>query len=527
MRIYLLLLAIVISFSLKSQDSIPWHHYSPSAGVEGISLDEAYQFLQSKNRTATIVVVGIIDSGIDTTHEDLSARLWKNPNEIPYNKIDDDGNGYIDDYYGWNFLGGADGRNIEGETLESVRFYRENIKAFEGVSPKDIAKEDKEKYELWLKAKKEVLSKIKMYNDRIGNYSEWLKDIHEFENIIKKASGKDTIDISMVKKFKPNNKKEYKAKREILYADSVGATNEYLEEYINYFSKKLEKNYNLDYNPRPDIVKDNPDDINDTIYGNNNVMAADYSHGTGVSGVVAAIRNNGIGTNGVADSVRLMIIRTSPGGDERDKDVALGIRYAVKNGAKVINCSFGKDYSKHPEFVRDAIDFAVENDVLIIHAAGNSSENNDRIAHFPTHLESQQDNWIDVGASGKEIGLGLAAPFSNYGPKSVDVYAPGVDIYTTSKNNNYGAVSGTSESAPIVAGLAAMLRSYYPSLSAKQTRDIILNSAISHKKVKVKYTDFNGNLKVTKFKKLSVTGGIVNALEAVKMAESMITSQSK
>ena len=527
MRISLILIAIVTSFSLKSQDSIPWHHYSPKEGVEGISLDEAYHFLQSKNRKATTVVVGIIDSGIDTTHEDLRARLWKNPKEIPYNKIDDDGNGYIDDYYGWNFLGGADGRNIEGETLESVRFYRENIKFFEGVSSKDIAKEDKEKYELWLKAKNEVLSKIKMYNERVSNYSEWLEYIHESEDIIKEASERDSINIDFVKEFKPNTKIEYKARRAILYADSVGATNEYLTEYIDYFSKKLEKSYNIDYNPRPDIVKDNPDDINDTIYGNSNIMAADYSHGTGVSGVVAAIRNNGIGTNGIADSVRLIILRTSPGGDERDKDVALAIRYAVKNGAKVINCSFGKYYSKHPDFVRNAIDFAVANDVLIVHAAGNSSENNDKIAHFPTHLLSQQDNWIDVGASGKEIGLKLAAPFSNYGRKSVDVFAPGVDIYTTSKHNNYGAVSGTSESSPIVAGLAAMLRSYYPSLSAKQVRDIILNSAISHKKVKVIFTNDKGITKKTKFKKLSVTGGIVNALEAVKMAEEITSLERK
>ncbi|RLD22828.1 MAG: peptidase S8, partial [Bacteroidetes bacterium] len=443
--------------------------------------------------------------------------------EIPFNKIDDDGNGYIDDYYGWNFLGGADGRNISGETLESVRFYRENIKAFENISAKEVAKEDKEKYNLWLGAKKKVLSKIKFYNDRIENYTEWLKVIHESEDIIKEASGNDSIDINMVKEFAPNNKKEYTAKSEIIYADSVGATNDYLEGSIDYFSKKLEKSYNLDYNPRPDIVKDNPDDITDTIYGNSNIMASDYAHGTGVSGVVAAIRNNGIGTNGVADSVRLMVLRTSPGGDERDKDVALAIMYAVRNGAKVINCSFGKYYSKHPEFVSNAIDFAVANDVLIVHAAGNSSENNDKIAHFPTHNISQQDNWIDVGASGKEIGLGLAAEFSNYGPKSVDVYAPGIDIYTTSKNNNYRAVNGTSESSPIVAGLAAMLRSYYPDLSAKQVRDIILESAIAHKKVVVKYTDGKGDIKKTKFKKLSVTGAVVNAYEAVKMAENIST----
>ncbi len=520
MRIILvLILAMLISFNLKSQDSIPWHHYSPNTGVEGISLEEAYQFLKAKNRKATMVIVGIIDSGIDTTHEDLRARLWHNPNEIPYNNIDDDSNGYIDDYYGWNFIGGADGRNINGETLESVRFYRENKKAFEKISAKDLSKEDKDKYKLWLKAKKDVLSKIESYNKKVKNLSEWLDYIQESENIIREASGMDSIDIVKVKLFEPNNRIENKAKRAILYADSVGASKEYLKEYIDYFSKLLAKNYNINYNPRPDIVKDNPDDINDTIYGNNNIMAVDYSHGTSVSGIIAAIRNNGIGVNGIVDSARLIILRTSPGGDERDKDVALAIKYAVRHGAKVINCSFGKYYSKHPDFVKEAVDFAVKNDVLIVHAAGNNSENSDIIHHYPICTKKQRDNWIEVGASGKKIGTSLAAPFSNYGKKTVDVFAPGIDIYTTAKNNNYHASSGTSESAPIVTGIAALLMSYYPDLSAKEIRNIMINSAIPHKKTVVKYTNSKGNIKKIKFKELSSSGAIVNALEAVKMAE--------
>ena len=521
MKTILFLFLLICQLPIIAQDSIPWHHNNSSSGVEGISLDDAYTFLKAKNKIPSNVIVAIIDSGIDTTHEDLIDRIWNNPNDIP-NGIDDDGNGYVDDIHGWNFIGGADGRNVDGETVESVRFYRENIEAFEGKSISKISGEDKKKYKLWTKAKKDVLGKIKDYNYRMNTFSEWIDLIDEAEKYIKDKEELDTLTISDIKSFTPKNDDEYRMRKMLLYADTNGVNKKGLKEMVDYYSKQLEKSYNLKYNPRPDIVGDNTDDINDTIYGNNDIMAVGYSHGTGVSGVVGAIRNNGIGIQGIVDSVQLMILRVVPGGDERDKDVALAIKYAVKNGAKVINCSFGKYYSKHPEFVSEAIDYAVVNDVLIIHAAGNNAENNDRIAHFPTHNEVQKDNWIDVGASGKYNNLDLAASFSNYGHKSVDLFAPGVNIYTTAKNNNYRAVSGTSESSPVVAGIAALLRSYYPELSAKQVRDIIIESAVSYKNSKVNYTNYKGINKKIKFKKLSVTGAIVNALEAVKLAESKV-----
>ena len=506
------------AYSQQSKtDSIPWHHFAPEESHwQGISLNEAYAFLKQNNRVAKPVIVAVIDSGFDTTHEDVSGNLWHNPKEIPYNNIDDDGNGYIDDYYGWNFIGGADGRNVDGETLESVRFYRENKNKYEGKKQSEIAKEQRSEYKLWLESQKEVLGKIELYQDRINNYTQWYNAIDEAEKVVMKSLDKDTLIQSDIKAFAPSNKAEFNARRILIFADSVGISRAELIPQLDYYNKQLEKKYNIAYNPRPDIVGDNPDDINDSIYGNSDIKAEGYSHGTGVSGIIAANRHNNIGTQGIADSVQLMILRVVPGGDERDKDVALAIKYAVNNGARIINCSFGKNYSKHPEFVLEAIDYAIAHDVLIVHAAGNNSENNDLIKHYPTPNENQRTHWIDVGASGQFIGNELAAGFTNYGKKTVDLFAPGVNIYSTSPGNQYRSTSGTSDAAPVVTGVAALILSYYPEITAPVLREILIESAVQHRKLKV---ELPGSDKKTKFKKLSTSGAIVNAYEAVMMSE--------
>ncbi len=514
---------ILTSFTLillgqSNSDSIPWHLLSPvKDNVEGISLPQAYEYLQNKNREATPVIVAIIDSGIDTTHEDLKANIWHNPREIPYNDIDDDGNGYVDDIYGWNFIGGADGKNIDGETAESVRIYRENKEKFEGKKKSEIPKNKRKKYKEWAKAKSEVLLKIKRYQRSEANLKEWLEAINKSEKILNIEAKNDSISLEKIKRYNAKTSEEILAKDLLLHSYKIDYTKEVIKEGLKYYKGELAKSYNLSYNPRPEIVKDNPDNINDTIYGNNDVMAVGNSHGTGVSGIIGAVRNNGIGTQGIVDSVKLMMIRVVPGADERDKDVALAIRYAVNNGAKIINCSFGKYYGKHPEFVNDAIDYAIANDVLIIHAAGNNSYNNDKTERYPNPREDQRTNWIDVGASSKTNGLKLAAGFSNYGAKTVDIFAPGVSIYSTKPHSKYGASSGTSDASPVVAGVAALLKSYYPNLNSKQIREIILKSAIKHTKTKV-IKPGSKNKKI-RFNKLSTTGGIVNAFQAIKLAE--------
>jgi subtilisin family serine protease len=527
-----ILLAIVILLKLDGfsqsiqKDSIPWYHQSAQKSpYQGINLLQAYQFLQNTHRKPLTCIVAIIDSGIDTAHEDLLARLWRNPNEIPYNKIDDDHNGLVDDYYGWNFIGGTEGRNLDGETLESVRFYRQYKSSFAGKKRSQIPKSQQLDYDLWKKAEEEIITKINENTAYLASVENYLKRTLEYENIISKAIGTDSLSHAILQKYEPITEKLIEMKAFLMRNDSLNLTPTVMENIISGIQKELSKKYNIDYNPRPDIVKDNPDDINDTIYGNSNVSAAGISHGTGVSGIVAAIRNNGIGTAGIVDSVQIMSLRVVPGGDEYDKDVALAIRYAVNHGAKIINCSFGKAYSNHPEFVQEAIEYAIKHDVLIIHAAGNSASDNDITAHFPVPKNSQLSNWIEVGASNTKADDNLAASFTNYGKKSVDIFAPGVDIYSTSPKNNYRSSSGTSDAAPVVSGIAALIKSYYPSLSAQEIRTIILSSAkkFNNKKV-LKPGPIN---KKISFANLCATGGVVDAFEAVKMADELANSKNK
>ena len=273
---------------------------------------------------------------------------------------------------------------------------------------------------------------------------------------------------------------------------------------------------------------DDPDDLTDTNYGNNDVdgpdpKKEDAKHGTHVAGIIAAERNNGIGINGVADNVKIMAVRAVPDGDEYDKDIALGIRYAVDNGAKVINTSFGKYFSTHPEWVMDAIKYAAKNDVLIVNAAGNDALDMDVTRIYPNdqtpeNEEEIADNFLTVGASNFDYGSDLVARFSNYGQTNVDVFAPGTKIWSTTPNNEYEFLQGTSMASPAVAGVAAMIRSLYPKLSAAQVKEVIMKSGLaSPQKVMV-----GGNSKdIRPFAELSVSGKMVNLYNALIMASKM------
>ncbi len=508
--------------TIVAQDSIPWHHNSNvSTNYEGISLQEGLDFMAKKGKKQSMVIVAVIDSGMDTLHEDLVARLWQNPREIPFNNIDDDGNGYIDDVHGWNFIGGANGENINGETIEMVRFYKDYRSKFDGKSKGDIAKEDKALYKKWLEAKEGTLSEIEENKENKKSVKNWFKALVYAETEMQTVLNTDSLTLELVKAYEPKNDDEKRNKSIVQSTYEMGFSRKSLKETLKHFDSNLEKKYSLTYDPRPRIIGDDVNDINDTIYGNNDIQAKGYSHGTGVSGIIAAVRNNGIGTQGIIDSVQIITLRVVPGGDERDKDVALAIRYAVNNGASIINGSFGKKYSKHPEFVKDAIDYAIANNVLIIHASGNDGENNDKVTHFPIAQEQQRTNWIDVGATGlNNDDMELAAEFSNYGRKTVDIFAPGVDIYSVSPNNKYSSTSGTSDAAPVVTGVAALVKAYYPEATAEQIRTILIESSVKHKKTKIKKP---GSRKKTKFGKLSTHAGIVNAYEALKMADEMFS----
>jgi cell wall-associated protease len=510
-------------------DSKGWHLLDREAhGVYGISLEKAYKIQLKDRKPGRKVVVAIIDSGIDTAHEDLKPVLWKNPGEIPGNGIDDDKNGYVDDVHGWNFLGAKDGRNVGKDSYEAARvYYRLKSKYGSGqVNEASLNAAERFEYETYRKAKEQIESQAKeasFYVMFLGNIVEKLPAA---DSILKIALDKQVFTGNELSKLKPETPEVAKARTTLLglfqQTNQLESTNQILIREIMSFldgeRAKVEAARQSPKDYRGEIVGDNYDDINDRAYGNNDLMASDPSHGTHVAGIVGAVRNNGKGMDGVADNVSIMVLRAVPDGDEHDKDVANAIRYAVDNGAWVVNMSFGKSFSPQKKWVDDAVRYAESKGVLLVHAAGNDAKNIDVSDNFPnpkygndsTKLAS---NWITVGASGPK-GDGIAADFSNYG-NGVDVFAPGVEIYSTLPGGDqYGNQQGTSMASPVVAGLAALILSYHPELSAEQVKDVIERSAIP---VTVPVVLPGGESKVA-MKDLCRTGAIVNAYEALKLA---------
>lgn len=513
------------SDSAKKVAPNDWHQLDKAeTGYYGISLDKAYDFL--KNRKSKTVVVAVIDSGVDTTQEDLKSILWHNPGEIPGNGIDDDHNGYVDDVYGWNFIGGKDGRNVHQDSYEGARVYWK-LKAKYGDTEADTTKMDdaaKAEYATYLKAKENVVGAVNpaelLMMQRI------LPVLERGDSIISKDLGKTEFNGNDLKTYTPSAPDSKTATAIYLNIsklnDSYDITNEQILEDLKGQLRKAESANTPPEDYRNEIVKDNPNDINDRYYGNNDVMAGTPSHGTHCSGIIAAVRNNGKGMNGIADNVRIMMIRAVPDGDEHDKDIANAIRYAVDNGAQVISMSFGKSFSPEKNWVDDAVKYAQSKDVLLVHAAGNDAKNVDTAENYPNPIfrdkSGRAKNFITVGASGDATNGGFTASFSNYGKQEVDVFAPGVNIYSTLPGGDkYGNFSGTSMAAPVVAGLGALILEYFPELSAQQIKYVIEKSVTPvTDPVKLPGTD-----DMVSLADISKSGGEINAYNAVKLAATL------
>jgi len=481
-----------------------WSHMDMEKdSVPGMSVDRAYaEFL--KNKKATPVVVAVIDSGVDIDHPDLKGAIWNNPKEIAGNGIDDDKNGYIDDVHGWNFLGASNAENLELTRMlkkpdDGSEEYKRALQEFEEKSSE--AKQGKAQMDFIAKADKKI------------------QELTQKENYT-------MDDIKNIKTDDPEVSKYKMAMGSILSRMGAGFREQF-KEYNNYFSGQLDYNLNKEFDGRK-VVGDNPDDLNQRNYGNNTVYAPnkeDSLHGTHVAGIIAQLYNNGLGGDGVArGEVKIMSVRAVPDGDEYDKDIALAIRYAVDNGAKVINGSFGKDYSPHKDWVWDAIKYAESKDVLIVHAAGNDSKDIDVEPNYPTDSKDKKtelaSNFLSIGALNYEYGENLVAGFSNFGKINVDVFAPGVNIYATTPNNTYKYEQGTSMASPNAAGVAALIRAYYPQLKAAQVKQILMQSGTP---ISIDVAVAGGEKKV-KFSETCVSGRIVNALNALKMAEKMAAS---
>jgi|YNPMSStandDraft_1061717.scaffolds.fasta_scaffold00797_12 subtilisin family serine protease len=501
-----------------------WHLKDTKEGFLGISLDKAYKLLEG--RKSQTVIVAVLDSGIDTAHIDLNPVLWRNPDE-KINGIDDDGNGYIDDIYGWNFLGNSKGENIDNEAYESTRIYSKLRKKYDSIKDKNLlSEEEKKEYDLYLKVKEEVTSNYQKNKLEYENIKAYYDKVVKSEMYLRNYFGTSELNESEVRKLlrSENDSLRIAAGNYILNRKNNISIND-LEKEMNIIKKELLTYYNPDTNIRA-LVGDDPYNINDSIYGNPDVKGPSPSHGTFVAGIIAAYRKNDNDAFGIADNVKIMSLRIVPGADERDKDIALAIRYAVKKGAKIINMSFGKPYSPEKQFVDDAIRYATKQGVLLIHAAGNEGENNDIYIRYPSIYDLNGNKiselWLNVGASTQNKGKNIPAYFSNYGKKTVDIFAPGVGIYSTSPENRFSSSNGTSAAAPVVTGVAALLMSYFPELTPYEIKDIIMKSVTNIKNVKVivpkkNNTDFSSQSYV-KFKDLCVSGGIVNAEKAVKLA---------
>ncbi len=522
-----------------NQKDVPkgWHllNYAKDS-LHGISLLNTYDFL--KGRKSKQVIVAVIDGGVDTMHEDLINVLWRNPKEIPGNGIDDDKNGYLDDIFGWNFLGGKDGRCVTKAPHEISRIYHRLKAKYESNFNEDaLSDEEKVEYEVWKKARKKLQvdpqSQVELMFLEMAT-----KAAKKHDKILRNELGKEEYTTEDVEKIQTKIQQVQQAKIGFLTFVKIiemdaDETNKsiltQLEEYISDKKRSFDAKESPLQNERQEIVRDNYYDINDRFYGNNDVMGPDAKHGTHVSGIIAAQRNNNVGMDGVADNVKIMTIRAVPDGDEYDKDIALAIKYAVDNGAKVINMSFGKGFSPEKKWVDEAVKYAETKDVLLVRAAGNESDDNDQVESYPSPdligCNTKVSNFISVGASSDPKIKGLyIADFSNYGKTTVDVFAPGVKIYSTvTGGNTYGNLQGTSMASPVVAGVAGLIRSYFPTLTATQVKYVIENSVDSGDTIWVNKPGAK-NQKVT-MRDLCTSGGWVNAYNAVRLAATLVTPE--
>ena len=525
----------------SSEVSANWFLLDPEKDrVQGTSTEKAYTtILQGK--PSKKVRVAVIDSGIDVDHEDLKDIIWKNEDEISGNGIDDDKNGYIDDVHGWNFIGGKDS-SVHADTYEVTREYVRLKPLYDSIDEKKVKKKNKAEYALWKEVKAEYEKELQsnkeqydLFSQQHNLYSNALGTLILCDSIVRTSSGIDSLSKSVLATLTTTNDTVRSAKETLLSVlENVNGdiqVHEFLEELrlylidlkegVDHFQAAVEFGYNPNYNSRL-IVGDNPNDPTEKFYGNNDVKGNDAKHGTHVAGIIGANRKNDIGMKGIADNVEIIAIRVvPPNGDERDKDIADGIIYAVDNGAQIINMSFGKNYSPHKEVIDKAVSYAEQKGVLLMHAAGNEGENLDATSQFPTRYYANKKparTWMEIGASSWGRDSSFVASFSNYGKKSVDLFAPGVEIYSTTPGDSYENLQGTSMACPIASGVAALVWSYFPDLTAEQVKEVLQQSTRKFDGLKVTKP---GSAEDVSFNELSITGGLVNAYEAVNLAQKL------
>jgi len=479
----------------------------------GVSADRARQTLLQGRTPSRTVIVAIIDSGVDVEHDALRNHLWTNPGEIPGNGLDDDGNGYVDDIHGWNFIGGADGRNVVHDSYEVAReFARLRTRyTFPDTTSLSVAQRDTLRY---FEQVRDELSRRRTESlQALPNLSRYLQVAEEAYEMVRSRIGDAPITIEVLSEQMQTSPDQRLGALMNLYMNDLDLDD--LRGYVSTLRTQVNYHFNPSFDPR-DIVGDDPSNVDERLYGNADVIGPDAEHGTHVAGLVAA-HVPGEDPIGIAAGVaRIMAIRAVPDGDERDKDVANAIRYAVDNGAHIINMSFGKGYSPQREAVEAAVRYAEERGVLLVHAAGNSAENIDESSNFPTPFYAdgtRAPHWLEVGAATWDGSL--AASFTNYGARTVDLFAPGDYMYAPVPGQQYKFLQGTSMAAPVVSGVAALVWAYYPNLTAAQLREVLMASVTPLGETMIAVP---GGEEEVPFGTLSVTGGVVNAYQALQEA---------
>ncbi|WP_430412724.1 S8 family serine peptidase [Kordia sp.] len=507
-----------------------WQHNDPLKDtIAGISTYLAHDFL--KNKKAKPVVIAIIDSRLDTTHKDIQNILWVNSDEIPNNNIDDDNNGFIDDIHGWNFLGNSNGNQVYRSNGEYTRIIRKYAPKFENLRDTNVPKKVGYIYEHYKRAIKEYDNEIKIASENI-HYLDSLDQIrNKIETQLVSILPKTNLSVEIIDSL-INTNGNYK--KELKSLSNLVAREAWAKGRREYEELKLSTTLNIDYDER-DLVGDNENDIKDISYGNNKIYIDSsfnrHSHAIKTIGVIFAKKNDKIGVTGIIkNEARAMILPVAPYGDSHDKDIALAIRYAVDNGAKVINMSLGKEFSLHENWVLEAIKYANKRDVLIIKSAGNRSFNLDIILNYPNdsknHSKELTNNFLKVGASTNMIDSTLVHSNSSYGREEVDIFAPGKYVFTTLNDQKYGYRSGTSLSSALVTGVAGLIRSYYPNLTASEVKQIIMESGVSYD-IMVNKPSTSKEKELVPFSSLSKSGKILNAYNALLMAEKVSKKKKK
>lgn len=532
---------------LTSLEMQTWHQKDyVSDGIPGISLEKWYH--ENKTKKNNSIIVALIDTQIDLKHEDLQGQFWTNSKEIPDNNIDDDHNGYIDDIQGWSFTGTKNNGYVVWSNYEYVRILRDWGPLYQNKTEDQISQKEINDYKEYLKA-------AEMFRKKDSYYKNWLKSLNYNVSVFPLV--KDTLkyffpkedytyqQLDSMYKIHKINDKSYIQRRNDKDKD-LGALIDYMMINLETNQKTLEaikdkqtqidsvvnKNLNINYNERLSIG-DNPS-ILEKGYGNNNISNTKegyrliQNHSTMMAGVIGGNKNNTLGVKGILQNVKFMPLNISPSGDEHDKDIAMAVYYAVDNGAKIINMPLGKEFSLHKQWIIDAFKYAEKQNVLIVHSAGNSGLDIDKNPVYPndTSLDINVEfcnNFITVGSTNHILNDKFVSNYSNYGKENVDLFAPGEEIYTTAAGNSYKVDSGTSLSTPMVSGTAALIWTYYPTLTAKEVKEIILNSGTSYDlEVIIPGTKD----KKIKFSELSKSGKVLNTYNAMILAKK-VSKQKK